>query len=797
MSGAWAKGTNKAVVNAPTSGRVGGDSSGRNNSNNNNRRSHDNNNSGDGRDFSGRGGRGRGRGGGRGRGRNNYDNNGGRGGRGRGRNNYDNNKNARKGNQNNNGSNHQRIVIKDVQLLEVTAIGGTPAQKAVKRISAKILIMARTKYLEAPATDANGVELFQPHTECQWTDENRAEIINQSSMKVMELGDVSKNPNAKSKNKETALPLEECKPLEVNEGTRWKSKAMKKSPSSTTLASTDKDVKNSTEVAANRALLILNKISWTTMDRLTKQLVDETNLVENHKFRKEIISILIGKAQTEQHFGPMYAQLCSIISKEFKPFKKDLLEQCQGEFETDTADKIALATKTTDGTPMDHEAVQYHSMLIRKAYVGHIKFLGELYLRDVVKLSVMTYCLDELLKDESNEENLECFSHLMTTMGEKLVGHSKKKNNKPFDWGPVIVLSKSANISNRIKFLFQDLFELKDRGWVQRRKLETAKSIADLHKELANEKKNQRRNSSLSISTSKSNLRRSSSLAAAASSMDGDGFMEISRATMKKVGSKQNIPVGIVETVSSLTLKPKEQKMRRAQSTPAAMSTSFTIGTPSSTPIKLKNMSFNNMTTAPSLPATFPLEGGNVLSIEQCQSKMKSILKEYFVGGDTADAVLSVHEMIQVRNKGSTERGAKAIETGVLMVMEMKEVNVKQLLTILESCVQDSKIEKEAIVQGLNDPIEFLSDIQIDAPLAASHLSLIVAKLISWNAISFDFLLGTPDFFRTDGKPAAFAIEILKKKSCPSDDELCVVESLMTEDDKKAYASAKVMFDAL
>ena len=463
QSGAWAKRTNKAVVNAPTVGRVGGDSSGRNSSSSSNHRNNYNNR--DGGDSIGRG-RGRGRGGGRGRGRNNYDNNnGGRSGRGRGRNNYDNNKNNRRGNQNNNGSNHQRIVIKDVQLLKLTGIGSTPGQQAVKRISAKILIMARTKYLEPPAADATGVELFQPHPECQWTDENRAEIINQSSMKVMELGDVTKTHNAKSKNKETAPPLEECKPLEVNDETRWKSKAMKNSSSSVNLSSaTNDEGEDSAEVLANKALLILNKISWTTMDKLTKRLVDETNLVENHEVRTIIISTLISKAQSEQHFGPMYAQLCSIICKEFKPFKKELLEQCQGEFETDTADKIVQATETADGTPMDEEEVQYHSMLIRKAYVGHIKFLGELYLRDVVKLSVMTYCLDELLKDESNEENLECFAHLMTTMGEKLVGHTKKKNNKPFDWGPVILLSKSSNTSNRIKFLLQDLLELKNRG---------------------------------------------------------------------------------------------------------------------------------------------------------------------------------------------------------------------------------------------------------------------------------------------------------------------------------------------
>jgi translation initiation factor 4G len=346
----------------------------------------------------------------------------------------------------------------------MTGIGSTPSQRSVKRISAKGFIMLRTQYLEAPDVDENGIKLFQPHPECHWIEDDRIEIINHSSMKVMELGDVSKNPNAKSKVKDTAPPLEECKPLEVNEETRWKSKTMKSSLSSANLAQTESDVVDSPEAAAVKALLILNKISWTTMDRVTAKLVEQTNLVENAEIRKEIISILIGKAQTEQHFGPMYAQLCSIISKEFKPFKKELLHQCQGEFETDTAEKIAMATKTDDGTSMEPEEMEYHSMLIRKAYVGHIKFLGELYLRDVVKLSVMTYCLDELLKDETNEENLECFAHLMSTMGEKLVEHSKKKNNKPFDWDAVTKLQNSSKISNRIKFLLQDLLELKDRG---------------------------------------------------------------------------------------------------------------------------------------------------------------------------------------------------------------------------------------------------------------------------------------------------------------------------------------------
>jgi translation initiation factor 4G len=311
--------------------------------------------------------------------------------------------------------------------------------------------MVRTKYMDADP------EKFSPHKECRWTDENREAEITALCSKVMELGDVSKN---KKPQQDTAPPLEECKPLEVNEGTRWKSKAMTRQSSVIEEAVEEVAVIPETEEEiVAKALLILNKVSWTTMDRLTVKFVEYTNLEENESIRHACIDMLIKKAQTEQHFGPMYAQLCTIIAKQFKPFKKDLLAHCQQEFEIDTAHKIANATEGIT----DPEEIEYHSTLIRKAYIGHIKFLGELYLRDVVKLAIMTHCLDELLKDETDEENLECFAHLMTTMGEKLDGHAKQ-NNKPFDWEQVHQLRNSSKISNRIKFLLQDLLELKDRG---------------------------------------------------------------------------------------------------------------------------------------------------------------------------------------------------------------------------------------------------------------------------------------------------------------------------------------------
>jgi hypothetical protein len=364
---------------------------------------------------------------------------GGRGGRGRGG-----GRNKGKDNQNNNSI---RIFHKDVQLLNENGDGDTKEQRRVKRFSAKDFMRLRLHYLEI----TDNVP-FTPHEQCLWTDEDRVEVIQNSSMKAIELGDVSKNRPV------TAPPVEDCAPLAVNEDTRWKSKSMKKK---TAILGDEEDIPppETTEEILSKTRLILNKISLTTLDRMTDDFIESGQVETNDEVRKEVIHLLIQKSQREHHFGPMYAELCAKIAKQIKPFKKELLSQCQKEFELDTAHKIAQATEGVT----DKEEIEYHSSLIRKSYVGHIKFLGELYKRDVVKLAVMMYCLDELLKDEEDEENIECFAHLMTTMGEKLDVHAKQ-NKKPFGWDKVVSLRKSQKISNRIRFLLQDLLELKNNG---------------------------------------------------------------------------------------------------------------------------------------------------------------------------------------------------------------------------------------------------------------------------------------------------------------------------------------------
>ena len=109
------------------------------------------------------------------------------------------------------------------------------------------------------------------------------------------------------------------------------------------------------------------------------------------------------------------------------------------------------------------------------------------------------------------------------------------------------------------------------------------------------------------------------------------------------------------------------------------------------------------------------------------------------------------------------------VESCVLLVLEMKKDDVEKTLAIFSRLIDEKKIEGESLSKGLNDPLEFLSDIAIDAPLASDHLANIVSSFVKSGAVSLDFLLSAPDYFRTDGKAAQFAAKVIKKMGADDD----------------------------
>lgn len=654
------------------------------------------------------------------------------------------------------------MIHKDVQLLKETGMGKTKEQQAVKRVNAREFMRLRLEYLEI--TDDVP---FTPHEQCHWVDDDRGEMIRILSMKAMELGDVS----SKERRSAPLLPAVECAPIEKNEETRWKSKAMQENRGLLDEV-TEKPPETNEEIMA-KSRLILNKVSWTSMQKMTEQFYETAQIETNEDVRKSVIHLLIVKSQIEHHFGPLYAHMCGTISKRFKPFKKELLTQCQDEFETDTADKIAEATKGTT----DKEAIQYQTLLIRKGYLGHMKFLGELYKHDVVKLNVMMHCLDELLKENENDDAVECFAELMTTMGHKLDGHARQ-NNKPFDWERVVALRKSGKISNRTKFLLQDLLDLKDNGWVSRRKEEKAVNLNELHKEIAKEEKAAKQGNNNRRPGSQQNLRRSVSVSSVPV-MDGDGFVQISNRSFRKVSSKVEILAPEKEggngTGGPPPPVPKKSEMRRSVSQPANMKQSEPPGSP-------------------------PPKAGKVpLSPDECGEKAKNMLKEFFVGGDADDAVLTVDEIVRTGTAGDLDRGAKVVESAVFLIMEMKEAEAIKCASVLCRAHSEGKIPAGSFGGGLRDPLEFLDDVEIDAPLAGNHAALFFAEAARAGALELaPTLEAAPREFRESGKPGLFCARVLRFLGRPGDGgDLTMIGNLMTGAEKEKHGTAKAIFDAV
>ena len=152
-------------------------------------------------------------------------------------------------------------------------------------------------------------------------------------------------------------------------------------------------------------------------------------------------------------------------------------------------------TNTTED--MDRE---YQITLIRKKYLGHVQFIGELFKLKLIKPDIMIWCLSRLLfhKEEADEDDLECFIKLMTVVGEQaeylvkngkchavaeekwyqcwdrvyfLTGrkNTKKRQTDSSKTETTNTLSeheapKPPKISSRIKFMLVDLLELEENG---------------------------------------------------------------------------------------------------------------------------------------------------------------------------------------------------------------------------------------------------------------------------------------------------------------------------------------------
>ena len=115
---------------------------------------------------------------------------------------------------------------------------------------------------------------------------------------------------------------------------------------------------------------------------------------------------------------------------------------------------------------------------------------------------IMHECVRKLLlSNPSDEEALECLCRLLTTVGQAL----DKETNERMAKGPVpgladlgsyfkemMKLVEQKKTSARVRFLMQDVIELRQNGWKKRREDAGPKTIDQIHKEVEKEQMEQK-----------------------------------------------------------------------------------------------------------------------------------------------------------------------------------------------------------------------------------------------------------------------------------------------------------------
>ncbi|CAF0862239.1 unnamed protein product [Rotaria sp. Silwood1] len=265
-----------------------------------------------------------------------------------------------------------------------------------------------------------------------------------------------------------------------------------------------------TKLDANNKVLrdvksILNKVTPQTFDKLQKKL--EALEIDRYERLEGMITIFFSKAVDEPAFSFLYAKLCkqfqkkqvTVPSEDGKTvthyFRQILLTRCQKEFENDYRQEIeyekrkAEVEAITDEKKRKEEAEKLEEDLVKakRRKLGNIFFIGELFKLQMLTDTIMYDCIEYLLRDKTDEESLECLCRLLRTIGKELDAKASEKStnktNLEKHYRELETIVKEQKTSARIRFMIQDLIELRQASWVARRAEAKPTTIDEIHEQ--------------------------------------------------------------------------------------------------------------------------------------------------------------------------------------------------------------------------------------------------------------------------------------------------------------------------
>ncbi|XP_011502428.1 PREDICTED: eukaryotic translation initiation factor 4 gamma 3-like [Ceratosolen solmsi marchali] len=257
-----------------------------------------------------------------------------------------------------------------------------------------------------------------------------------------------------------------------------------------------------TEALYKRVRSVLNKLTPQKFSTLVNQ-VRELEIDTQEKLQG-VIDLVFEKAVDEPNFSVAYALMCKELSNmqvagadsedcTVANFRKLILTRCQSEFEKNTLDENARNEKLKEVDECaDLERKKELQMnfdeeerRIRVKSLGNIRFIGELFKQNMLTSKIMYQCIRHLLK-QVDEENLECLCKLLTTIGKVL--ESKTADLSEYFKQMQQIANRKGKISSRIRFMLQDVIDLRGNKWIPRRDDSNPKTMDQIQREAESER---------------------------------------------------------------------------------------------------------------------------------------------------------------------------------------------------------------------------------------------------------------------------------------------------------------------
>lgn len=581
---------------------------------------------------------------------------------------------------------------------------------------------------------------------------------------------------------------------------------------------------DSPELVTRKVKSLLNKLTMEKFDSISMQILEWANKSVDEKDGQTlriVIAMIFEKATDEAAWSEMYATLCRKIMEKLDPniqdeniktnddkpvmgghlFRKYLINRCQEDFERgwQQRDATAAAAKSKEAEDLAKKAQNekaaaeakeaeargekseepkeaellsdeyYEAQKAKRRGLGLVRFIGELFKFQMLTEKIMHLCIQRMLSNATTpeEEEIESLCKLLTTVG-KLLDEGKHRSYVDIYFERMNTMMSHASMTPRMKFMLQDVVELRQSEWKPRHANAAPKTIAQIHEDAAKAKRQAELDSSraqMGGSMSRGGSRRGQQR----EQYGADGFITVGNQPappQSKAGNLSAFGKGIDRSGSHrpLSVGPqsvfarKNQKSDDGSNPPSRTASSQNIFSLLSGAGDGSDAAQNEDSAASSgrpklnlAKRTKPLPGSEgyekdnedavkattgaedededdqgrdeemEISEEEAKRKIDNDVKEFLEVRDISEGEMALQGL-------PSSRRSQFVNKIVEVVLNRKEDEVKLVGKLFENAYQSGLLDDTMVEKGLKDHVEYLDDISIDVPNAYSFMAILLVS---------------------------------------------------------------------